>query len=62
MLSPYYRRELIRLGNRAGLNGTELASVIDFAEHMIALHGEPEGTVTAEDFLAVWMESFEDEP
>jgi hypothetical protein len=59
---PNLRRELIRLANRRDYNATEVAALVEYAEYMTGMitteHAE---TLTAEDFLEVWEESFDDD-
>lgn len=66
MTVPEIRRELIRLCNRDGLNGTEVTAVLECAEWMLQrLELEPEpysADEAARVILDMWKESFDAEP
>lgn len=65
MLSPQVQRELIRTANRERLNSTEVESVLEFAEQILAFEtaaSEYTAEERAESLISVWKESFNVEP
>lgn len=60
-MKPEFARGLIRTANREGFNATEVQSLLDFAEGMIALSGEEQNPAGVYALTEMWKESF-DEP